>query len=329
VDVASFRSVLTAAADTALDKLVVPGYSALGPAVRRLWWAPDAAELVGRPEVLVTGAGSGLGLATATGLARLGARVHLVGRSTERLEQAVTAVRARVPGAALVVRPCDVSDLDAVADLVTALSDDVVALHALVHCAGLIPQRRTTSAQGHELAFATHVLGPYALTVGLRDLLAADGDGRVVWVSSGGMYPVPAVTRDLEYTSGEYKGVTAYARTKRMQVAVAEHLAATFSRPGDPVVHAMHPGWADTPGVSGSIPGFAAVTAAVLRTAEQGADTIVWLAAAAEPARTTGLFWHDRRPRPTQYLPLLHDDPVARVRLFETCAQVSRARASR
>lgn len=326
MDVASLRSVLTSAADTALDKLVVPGYSALGPLVRRLWWAPDPEAFAGRPEVLVTGAGSGLGLATVAGLSRLGARVHLVGRSAARLEQTATAVRAEVPGAALVVRPCDISDLDAVADLVTALSDDLVALHALVHCAGLVPQRRTTSAQGHEMALATHVLGPHALTVGLRDLLAADGDGRVVWVSSGGMYPVPAVTGDLEYTSGGYKGVTAYARTKRMQVAVSEHLAGTFSRPGDPVVHAMHPGWAHTPGVTGSIPGFAALTSAVLRSPEQGADTIVWLAAAAQAGRTTGLFWHDRRPRPTQYLPLLHDDPAARARLFELCARTSRER---
>lgn len=323
---ASFRSVLTSAADTALDKLVVPGYSALGPVVRRFWWATDASSFPGRPDVLVTGAGSGLGLATAVGLARLGARVHLVGRNPERLAAAADSVRTEVPGAELVVRPCDVSDLDAVAELVAALSDELVALHALVHCAGLIPSRRTTSAQGHELAFATHVLGPWALTLGLRDLLAADGDGRVVWVSSGGMYPVPAVTRDLEYTIGEYKGITAYARTKRMQVAVSEHLAATFSRPTDPVVHAMHPGWADTPGVTGSIPGFARLTSVVLRSADQGADTIVWLAAAAEPARSTGLFWHDRRPRPTQYLPLLHDDPAARARLFHTCEQATRVR---
>ena len=329
MDVASLRAVLTSAADTALDKLVLPGYSALGPAIRRFWWAPDATAFAGRLDVVVTGAGSGLGLATAVGLARLGARVHLVGRNPERLAAATDAVRAQVPGAELVVRPCDVSDLDAVAELVAALSDDLVALHALVHCAGLIPERRATSAQGHELAFATHVLGPHALTVGLRDLLAADGDGRVVWVSSGGMYPVPAVTRDLEYTTGAYKGLTAYARTKRMQVAVAEHLASTFSRPGDPVVHAMHPGWADTPGVSGSIPGFAKLTSTVLRSAEQGADTIVWLAAAAEPARTTGLFWHDRRPRSTQYAPLLHDDPAAQARLFQACAEMTQERARR
>lgn len=206
-------SLVTAALDVALDKLVVPGCSALGPALRRHWWPADPEPFRGRPDVLVTGASSGIGRAATAGLAELGARVHLVGRSTDRLERAAGAIRARVPGADLVLRECDVSDLDDVAALVSTLGEELVSLHGLVHCAGLIPERRATTAQGHELALATHVLGPYALTAGLRELLTADGDGRVVLVSSGGMYPVPAVPRDLEFTSGEYRGVTAYART--------------------------------------------------------------------------------------------------------------------
>ncbi|MEO6881734.1 MAG: SDR family NAD(P)-dependent oxidoreductase [Mycobacteriaceae bacterium] len=316
-------SLVTAALDVALDKLVVPGYSALGPALRRRWWPADPEPFTGHPDVLVTGASSGLGRATAAGLARLGARVHLVGRSTQRLRDSAAVIRAEVPGADLVLRECDVSDLDAVAGLVATLSEELVALHALVHCAGLVPKQRSTSAQGHELALATHVLGPFALTVGLRELLHADGDGRVVFVSSGGMYPVPTVSRDLEYLDGEYKGLTAYARTKRMQVALVERMATALNRSGDPVVHSMHPGWADTPGVTGSIPGFARLTSTVLRTPEQGADTIVWLAAAAEPGRRTGVFWHDRRPRSPQFLPFTHDDPTARARLWEACQQAT------
>jgi NAD(P)-dependent dehydrogenase (short-subunit alcohol dehydrogenase family) len=65
------------------------------------------------------------------------------------------------------------------------------------------------------------------------------------------------------------------------------------------VVHSMHPGWADTPGVSGSLPVFYKLTKPLLRSPDEGADTIVWLCAAAEPAESTGRFWHDRRPRPT------------------------------
>jgi NAD(P)-dependent dehydrogenase (short-subunit alcohol dehydrogenase family) len=124
---------------------------------------------------------------------------------------------------------------------------------------------------------------------------------------------------DLEYTQGEYKGVRAYARTKRMQVVLAEKLGTAFSAPNDPVVHSMHPGWVATPGVSDSIPGFEKVAGPILRSPELGADTIVWLIASPEAGRSTGLFWCDRRARPTHYLPWQQDDPAARQALWDAC----------
>ena len=69
------------------------------------------------------------------------------------------------------------------------------------------------------------------------------------------------------------------------------------------VFHAMHPGWADTPGVAESLPGFRRVTGPFLRSPEEGADTIVWLASADEPGTRSGVFWLDRAPRRTVKLP--------------------------
>ena len=84
------------------------------------------------------------------------------------------------------------------------------------------------------------------------------------------------------------------------------------------MVAAMHPGWADTPGVAQSLPGFRRLTRPILRTSEQAADTAVWLTAT-EPAPVSGQFWHDRRIRPTHYLPTRDDD--ARVRqVWQYCA---------
>lgn len=105
----------SSALDWVLDKSVVLGYSAVGPALRRRWWPgdPPAGALAGRT-VVVTGGSGGLGLAAATGLARLGADVHLVGRSAERLDQARGAVLAGLPGASVHTAVCDVSDLAAV-----------------------------------------------------------------------------------------------------------------------------------------------------------------------------------------------------------------------
>ncbi len=256
--------------DRVLDVLVVPGYSAIGPWLRKSWWPADPAPFAGQVDIVVTGGSSGLGAATAAGLAALGARVHLVGRSADRLGTAAAKIRLQVRDAELVEHEADISDLDAVRTLVDTITADVDSLHGLVHCAGVLPPERTVTAQGHEVTFATHVLGPFLLTAGLRPLLQADGDGRVIWVSSGGMYTAPLPADDLEYEAGEYKGSTAYARTKRMQVVLAEQLAAAFIQPGDPVVHSMHPGWAATPGVTDSLPTFEKFTRPILRSAGAG-----------------------------------------------------------
>jgi len=315
---------LTAVADTVLDKLVIPGYSSIGPWLRKNWWPADPRPFARVVDVVVTGGSSGIGAAVAAGLAGLGARVHLVGRNADRLQTSASKIRLQQPDAELFVHEADISDLDSVRSLVDELALELDSVHALVHCAGIMPPERKTTAQGHELAFATHVLGPFLLTTGLRPLLQADGDARVVLVSSGGMYTA-ALETDFEYTEGEFKGVRAYARTKRMQVVLAEQLGTAFTAPNDPVVHSMHPGWVATPGVSDSIPGFEKVAGPILRTPDLGADTIVWLAAAPEAARSTGRFWCDRRIRPTHFLPWQHDDPSARQQLWDTCCSATGA----
>lgn len=308
------------ALDTVLDKSVVLGYTSIGPWLRRRWWPadPDVDALAGR-RVLVTGASGGLGEATAVGLARLGASVHLVGRTADRLAAAADRIRHAVPGTRVVEDVCDVSDLDAVAAYAERLRHEHESLDAVVHCAGVLPAERQESAQGHESTLATHVLGPLLLTRLLRPLLASSDDARVVVVSSGGMYTAPldaTIAGDLEYLEGEYDGVRAYARTKRLQVVLAEELAAELA--DDSIaVNSMHPGWADTPGVTDALPRFASLLGPVLRTPEDGADTIVWLVAAPGGGRRSGLFWCDRRPRPTAFVPGRGEDLDARHRTWK------------
>ncbi len=306
---------LVSALDTILDKTIVPGYSSIGPALRRHWWPadPDPQSLAGR-HVIVTGGSSGLGRAAAAGIARLGATVHLVGRNAERLREAAALIHRDVPDAQLLEEVCDVSDLDAVRAYAADLSRRVPALHAIVHDAGLMPPERSESAQGHELSLATHVIGPLLMTELLRPNLAAAESARVVIVSSGGMYSAPldeTIGDDIEYRIEEYTPVRAYSRTKRIQVTLAELLAGRYAADGI-TVHSMHPGWADTPGVTDSLPRFAKIAAPLLRSAEQGADTIVWLTASPAAITSTGEFWSDRRPRSTYYLPGKADDAEAR-----------------
>ena len=295
------RPLLTRAVDTVMDRSLVLGYTTIGLAVRRALpgWPADvpAGTLAGR-HVLVTGASSGLGIATVEGVADLGAVVHMLVRDEAKGAKVAERIRATRPGVELRLWRCDVADLDDVRRFAAEFDAEVDDLHAVVHNAGMMPPTRSESPQGFELSMAVHLLGPVVMTEALRGPLAG---GRVIFVSSGGMYGQPLRADDPGYTTGDYAPATSYARSKRWQVEMAPLLAARWAS-DEITVATMHPGWADTPGVQESLPRFRAITRPVLRDDAQGADTSVWLAAV-EPAPPTGKFWHDRAERPTSLLP--------------------------
>jgi dehydrogenase/reductase SDR family protein 12 len=82
----------------------------------------------------------------------------------------------------------------------------------------------------------------------------------------------------------------------------------------------VHPGWADTPGLAESLPRFQALLRPLLRSPEQGVDTIVWLAAADAPLRCTGRLWHDRRVRPFHLLRRTRESASDRAALWDAVA---------
>jgi len=290
------------------------GYTNLGHRLRARGFTPPP-RMDGRVAV-VTGATSGLGQAAAAGFAALGAHVVLVVRDAERGER----VRAEIgPDVATVAR-CDVSSLADVRALAAALPAEI---EVLVHNAGVLPPKLTRTDEGHELTFATNVLGPFLLTA-----LLADRTRRVVNVSSGGMYTkkldVDALLARGEDAQDDFSGAAAYANTKRAEVVLTELWAQRLD-PGRTVVHAMHPGWADTPGLQASLPGFRRLMRPLLRDARAGADTIVWLGAAAEPLRGSGRFWLDRAPQPAHYVPWTRESADDRARLWDVCATATGA----
>ncbi|MGQ0843082.1 MAG: SDR family NAD(P)-dependent oxidoreductase [Sporichthyaceae bacterium] len=284
--------------DTALDRSVVLGYGNVGLAVRRRLpgWPQDPPRMDGKA-VLVTGAASGLGLAAAIGFARLGALVWAGGRNAERADDAVRQICAAVPSAD--VRPLghDISTRAGAGALLAQLLEQADRLDVLVNNAGVMPDERTRTVDGVELTFATHVLAPWLLIEGLSPLLERNPPGRVINVSSGGQYGQRVPAGDPQSEKDSYSPKKIYARTKREQTIVGDEWAKRLADRGI-VVHTMHPGWADTKGVQNWMPVFRAVTRPIIRNPEQGADTVVWLGAAPEPATSTGLFWHDRRSRP-------------------------------
>src|SRR5271165_5033464 len=290
--------------DEALEATVVGSFSRIGYDLRsRTQRWPRPPSMAGKSAV-VTGATSGLGLRTASALAELGASVCIVARDARRAEEARRAVEERrVPEAEAVrVVLADLSDLSAVSEAADRIREVDRPLDVLVHNAGALNRLRRTAPDGLELTVATHVVGPFLLTSLLLPLLREAAPGRVVTVSSGGMYTQRFELDDLVMGPDTYDGVVAYARAKRAQL-VLNHEWARRVDPDEVVFHAMHPGWANTPGVRSSLPSFHRVMGPLLRSPQQGADTIVWLAAAAEAAASSGRFWMDRRRRWEHKLP--------------------------
>lgn len=310
--------------DRGLDLMVAPGFTRIGYATRsRLahWRELDSYDLRGRVAV-VTGATSGIGLATARRLAAAGATIELLGRDETKAARVADELRAHAPGGVDVVI-ADTSDLDAVRNAAEQLRSRHDAIHVLIHNAGALDQDYATTSGGVEQTVASQVLGPFLLTGLLLDRLRAAAPARVLWVASGGMYSERVDVEHLEMTPADYDGTKAYARAKRAQVTLAEEMARRLAGDGI-VVHSMHPGWADTPGVARSLPTFRRIVGPLLRTPDEGADTLVWLAADdGEPLATTGRFWHDRRARPTHRLRSTRagDTDAERSRLWEWCVE--------
>jgi NAD(P)-dependent dehydrogenase (short-subunit alcohol dehydrogenase family) len=317
--------VIASLLDTILDRTVVVGYTRVGYRLRRrIVWSPAGLRphAMDGKVVLVTGATSGLGLAAAAGFARLGAAVRLLARDERRGERARAEIVALSGNRDIQVGLCDLSDLEAVRRFAERFSRETPHLDVLVNNAGALPSERTLSVDGIELTLATNVVGPFLLTNLLIPLLQASEPARIVNVSSGGMYTQRIHPEDLQMSCEDFDGPIAYARSKRAQVILTE-LWAQRLRSRDVVVHAMHPGWVDTPGLRSSLPRFYRITKRLLRTPSEGADTIVWLGAAPEPARSSGAFWHDRRRRPAHRVPWTKEAPGDRERLWAECERLS------
>ncbi|MGD0448680.1 MAG: SDR family NAD(P)-dependent oxidoreductase [Candidatus Dormibacteria bacterium] len=311
--------------DRALETSVVGSFSRIGYLARRRTQAfePLSARRLDGQTVAITGATSGLGTWAARRLGALGAHVLLLVRDTVRGEAIAVQIRGRY-GATVDVVEADLSDLASVRRAAAAVATLAPRLHALIHNAGSLLPSYTRTADGIETTLATHLIGPYLLTRLLLPQLEAAPGPRVIVVTSGGMYTQPLDVDHLQMTASTFRGAAAYARAKRAQVSLVAHCAPALERRGVSLV-AMHPGWAYTPGMAASLPTFHRLTAPILRTVGEGADTMVWLATADPETLAHGPLWLDRRPRPIHRLhrTAASDTEAERLRLVELCDRLS------
>ncbi len=309
----------------ALDAAVVPGFSKIGYAIRKRLgnWQPISGFDLRGKTVVITGPTSGLGKEVARQLAPTGANLVLVARNEEKCARVIDEITPLCTGSKPVFVRAEMGDLESVRSACAAIHQQFSHIDVLIHNAGALLNSRQVSPQGIEQTVASHVVGPFLMTTLLLPLMHG---GRVVTVSSGGMYTsgLPAFNNGetLEMPTPKYNGSKQYAIAKRAQVTLNEMWANSEAHTE---FVAMHPGWADTPGVQESIPGFRRVTAPILRSASEGADTIAWLAAVNPLPGASGTFWSDREIRPTHKTPQSRklDTEVNRQSLWQQVEQMS------
>ncbi|KAG7471067.1 hypothetical protein MATL_G00120550 [Megalops atlanticus] len=250
---------------------------------------------------MITGANSGIGKAAAIGIAKRGGVIHMVCRNKDKAEEARAEIVKETGNKEIHVHILDLSEPRKVWEFAEAFKKKFKSLNVLINNAGCMVKEREVTTEGLEKNFASNTLGVYILTKSLIPLLEKSSDPRVITVSSGGMLVQKLRPGNLQSERGPFDGTKAYAQNKRQQVVMMEQWAKMH-----PNIHfsVMHPGWADTPAVAAAMPDFYRSMQDKLRSPEQGADTVVWLAVSeAAAAKPSGRFFQDRKMVST-HLPL-------------------------
>lgn len=303
-----------------MEATVVPSFTRLGPLVRHrtmTWSRPPRDSLRGK-RVVLTGGTSGIGRAAAIQLAALAAQVVILGRDPTRGAEIV----AELGGGAHRFIAGDLTDLDEVRRVATNVLE-TGGVDVVVHNAGAMFRTMERTPQGIERNLAVQVIAPFLLTSLCLPALR-ETRGRVIVVTSGGMYTRSLDVERLRDPSEDYRGPAAYAMAKRAQVSLVEKARPILAEQGVEIA-AMHPGWADTPGLRDSLPRFGRLLGPLLRSAAEGADTITWLAAAPAATLRSGVVFLDRAPRATHRLARTRasDTAAARDELWRLCVDAS------
>ena len=251
-------------------------------------------ELMRGKVCVVTGASAGIGRATASGLARLGATVVLVVRSRERGQAALDLIARETGSRALHLVLADLSRQADVRRAAEEIASAFDAVHVLVNNAATFTARRRETDDGIERQWAVNHLAPFLLTHLLLPSLEAAGSARVVTVASNAHHSAALRWDDLEMRRGFYRGFRQYANTKLANLLFTRELARRVAARGV-TANALHPGVVATDLLLNGFPPLRLVRR-FMRTPEQGAATAVYLASDPSVAAVTGAYFIDSSP---------------------------------
>ena len=268
-----------------------PSFTRLGYYARRPFWGADKRDF-SRQHWLVTGASGGIGEAIVRGAVKCGATVTAVARDPQKLAALTGASPNHIES-----MMTDLSLQYEVELLAKTLISRGKKIDVLINNVGILNDECIVTKEGHEVTFAINVLNQYLLTKRLLEAGILAKDSVVIMMASAGMYNVSLMPTMMNRTDIKtFRGTAAYGFHKRGQAALTAYWQEKASLNGRKF-YVMHPGWADTDGVKRSLPRFRKILQSILRNAEQGADTALWLAATKPKADYPASFWFDRKPR--------------------------------
>jgi NAD(P)-dependent dehydrogenase (short-subunit alcohol dehydrogenase family) len=277
--------------------------------------------VMGEKVCLITGATSGLGKATVTGLANMGASVVMVGRDRGRGEAALAEIKEKSANASVDLMLADLSSQEDIRRLADNFKEAYPQLDVLVNNAGVIRSKRITTADGLETTFAVNHLAPYLLTNLLLDVLKANAPSRIVNVASGDHKNGTIDFDDLQGEKG-YKGARAYSQSKLANVLFTYELARRLEGTGVSA-NCLHPGVVGTnlgSGVTGALGFTVRALTPLMKSPEKGAETSVYLASSPEVEGSSGGYFVKKAEARSS--DVSHDQRIAR-RLWEVSAELT------
>ena len=243
---------------------------------------------------MVTGANSGIGKATALGLAQMGANVVMVARDRARGEVAQNEVKAKSGNNSVDLLVADLSSQQSIRQLVENFKQHYEQLHVLINNAGVFMLTRRETVDGLEITFAVNYLAPFLLTNLLLDVLKASAPARIVNVSSEAHENGYIKMDDLQ-AKKNYRPFRAYGQSKLALVMFTYELARRLQGTGV-TANCLHPGFVATNiGQSGVVPVARPVAKFVLSflgiSPEEGAKTSIYLATSTDVEDVTGKYF--------------------------------------
>jgi NAD(P)-dependent dehydrogenase (short-subunit alcohol dehydrogenase family) len=249
---------------------------------------------------LVTGANSGIGKATALGLAQLGATVVMVCRHRAKGEAAQNEIRAKSGNNAVDLLLADLSSQQSIRQLVEVFKQRYSQLHVLINNAGVFNMTRHETVDGLEMTFAVNQLAPFLLTNLLLDVLKASAPARIVNVSSAAHEAGYIKLHDLQ-SEKHYRPMRTYGQSKLALVLFSYELARRLE--GTRVtVNCLHPGFVVTNIGQGNIPPLARTAIRSILSLfgvspEEGARTSIYLASSPNVEDVTGKYFVKSIPK--------------------------------